>query len=158
MAQDDSEVESLQREVEYLRSSHVELCREHRAEIKERDERLHKRGQRAEKAERLVATIKRARIELQEDLRIVNDKVEMSGLEVGHLKRELQRAREQNHASKLRIKNLEADLKEASRTNPGTVDLRLKIKRLCKKYHPDHGVGKVCSTEVTRDLVSLLTD
>ena len=49
MAQDGSEVESLQREVEYLRSSHVDLCREHRAEIKERDERLHKRGQRLQK-------------------------------------------------------------------------------------------------------------
>ena len=105
----------------------------------------------------LGVTLKRARIELQEDLRIVHDKVEMSGLEVGHLKRELQRAREQNRAAKLRIKSLETDLEEASRTNPST-DLRRKIKKLCVKYHPDHGVGKVCSTEVTRDLVSLLTD
>ena len=157
MAQDGSEVESLQREVEYLRSSHVDLCREHRAEIKERDERLHKRGQRVEKAERLVATLKRARIELREDLRIAKDKVEMSGLEVGHLKRELQRAREQNRAAKLRIKSLETDLEEASRTNPST-DLRRKIKKLCVKYHPDHGLTKVCSAEVARDLIELLSD
>jgi len=157
MARDGSEVESLQREVEYLRSSHVDLCREHRAEIKERDERLHKRGQRAEKAERLVATLKRARIELREDLRIANDKVEMSGLEVGHLKRELQRAREQNRAAKLRIESLETDLEEASRTNPST-DLRRKIKKMCVKYHPDHGLTKVCSAEVARDLIELLSD
>ena len=110
-----------------------------------------------EKAERLVATLKRARIELQEDLRIANDKVEMSGLEVGHLKRELQRAREQNRAAKLRIKSLETDLEEASRTSPST-DLRRKIKKLCVKYHPDHGLTKVCSAEVARDLIELLSD
>ena len=72
-----------------------------------------------------MAALKRARSELQEDLRIVNDKVETSGLEVGHLKRELQLAHEQNHASKLRIEKIEADLEEALITNPGT-DLRRK--------------------------------
>ena len=155
MARDGSEVESLQRELDYLRSSHVELCHEHREEIKGLDERLHKRGQRVEKAERLVATLKRARSELREELRIINLKVEKSGLEVGHLKREIQREREQNRASKQRIESLKEELKEASRTNPGT-DLRRKIKRLCVKYHPDHGLTKVCSAEVARDLIDLL--
>ena len=110
-----------------------------------------------EKAERLVATLKRARSELREELRIINLKVEKSGLEVGHLKREIQREREQNRASKQRIESLKEELKEASRTNPGT-DLRRKIKRLCVKYHPDHGLTKVCSAEVARDLIELLSD
>ena len=157
MARDGSEVESLQREVEFLRSSHVELCREHREEIRAKEESLHKRLQRMEKAEKTVVTLKRARYDLEEQLRIVNDKVEESGLEAAHLKRELQRAREQNRAAKLRIESLETDLEEASRTNPST-DLRRKIKKMCVKYHPDHGLTKVCSAEVARDLIELLSD
>ena len=157
MAQDGSEVESLQREVEFLRSSHVELCREHREEIRAKEESLHKRLQRMEKAEKTVVTMKRARYDLEERLRIVNDKVEESGLEAAHLKREIQLAREQNRVSKRRINKLETELEQASRTNPGT-DMRRRIKKLCVKYHPDHGLEKVCSAEVARDLIELLSD
>ena len=157
MVLEDPDVESLQREVEYLRSSHVELGREHSAEMKELDKRLEKRLQRAVKAERAVAALKRARRALQEELRIANDKVETSGLEAGHLKREAQLARKQAQAARLQIQDLEADLEEALRTNPGA-NLRLRIKRLCVKYHPDHGVTKLSSAEVARDLVDLLSD
>ena len=157
MARDGSEVESLQREVEFLRSSHVELCREHREEIRAKEESLHKRLQRMEKAEKTVVTMKRARYDLEERLRIVNDKVEESGLEAAHLKREIQLAREQNRVSKLRINELERELEQASRTNPG-MNMRRRIKKLCVKYHPDHGLEKVCSAEVARDLIELLSD
>lgn len=64
---------------------------------------------------------------------------------MGHLKRELHLARKENHASKLRMNDVEVLLEEALRTNPGT-DLRRKIKRLCIKYHPDRGVTNVSST------------
>ena len=154
---DDSDIDSLQREVKYLRSSQLELCREHREEIKAKDESLHKRLQRIEKAEKTVATLKRGRYDLEEQLRIVNDRAEELGLEAAHLKREIQLAREKNRVSKRRINKLETELEQASRTNPGT-DLRRRIKKLCVKYHPDHGLEKVCSTEVARDLIELLSD
>ena len=155
MVFDDSDIDSLQREVKYLRSSQLELCREHREEIKAKDESLHKRLQRMEQAEKKAVNLKRARYDLEEQLRFLNDQLEESGLEAAHLKRELQRAREQNRAAKLRIESLETDLEEASRTNPST-DLRRKIKKMCVKYHPDHGLTKVCSAEVARDLIDLL--
>ena len=157
MVLDDSDVELLQREVEYLRSRHVELDREHSAEMKDKDKRLEKRLQRAEKAGREVAFLKRARSDLQEELRIANDKVETSGLEGGHLKREVQLARKHTNAAKLQVKDLQADLEEALSTNHNA-NLRLKIKRLCVKYHPDRGVTKLSSTEVARDLIDLLVD
>ena len=83
-----------------------------------------------EKADRAVATLKRDRHRLQEELRIANEKVETSRLEMGHQKREVQLAREQNHAAKRKIKGLEADLEEAMITN-ANANLRLKIKLLC---------------------------
>ena len=60
-------------------------------------------------------------------------------------------------AARLQIQDLEADLEEALSTNPGA-NLRLRIKRLCVKYHPDHGVTKLSSAEVACDLVDLLSD
>ena len=153
---DSTDVESLLREVEYIRSSHVELRREHRVELEEKDERLHKRLKRAEKAERAVATLKRTRHRLQEDLRVSNDKVETSRLEVGHQKREVQLAHEQTHAAKRKIKDLEVDLEEAMITNINA-NMRLNIKRLCLKYHPDRGDTILTSTEVARDLIELLS-
>ena len=110
-----------------------------------------------EQAEKKVVNLKRARYDLEEQLRIVTDKVAESGLEAAHLKREIQLAREQNRVSKRRINKLETELEQASRTNPGT-GMRRRIKKLCVKYHPDHGLEKVCSAEVARDLIELLSD
>ena len=100
--------------------------------------------------------MKRTRHRLQEDLRVSNDKVETSRLEVGHQKREVQLAHEQTHAAKRKIKDLEVDLEEAMITNTDA-NLRLKIKRLCVKYHPDRGDTILTSTEVARDLIELLS-
>ena len=80
MARDDgAELESLKREVKYLRSEHVALGREHRKEMTEKEGMLAKRLKRAEKAEQLVSTLKRGRNELQQQLRAANDQVEGSG-------------------------------------------------------------------------------
>ena len=58
----------------------------------------------------------------------------------------------ETNAAKQRIK----DLEEALMTNP-SAKLRLKIKLLCVKYHPDHGDTMLSSTEVARDLIELLS-
>ena len=69
MVRDDgAELESLKREVEYLRSEHVALGHEHRKEMNEKEGMLTKRLKRAEKAEQLVSTLKRGRNELQQQL------------------------------------------------------------------------------------------
>ena len=49
------------------------------------------------------------------------------------------------------------ELEEALTTNP-SAQLRLKIKLLCVKYHPDHGQTTLSSAEVARDLIELLSD
>ena len=58
---------SLEREVEFLRS----ISREHNAELRDRDEKLHKCRQRAEKTDQAVATLKRARYELLRSTRLI---------------------------------------------------------------------------------------
>ena len=144
---------SLEREVEFLRS----VTRNHDAELRERDEKVHKWRQRAEKAEQAVVTLKRTRYELEESLRIKDGRNETLGLEMGQFKRELQLARKGNRASKERIKELEEDLQEALLTT--NANLRLKIKRVCVKYHPDRaGNTMLSSTEVARDLIDLLSE
>ena len=49
------------------------------------------------------------------------------------------------------------ELEEALTTHP-SAQLRLKIKLLCVKYHPDHGQTMLSSAEVARDLIELLSD
>lgn len=143
---------SLEREVEFLRSS----SRDHGAELRERDEKVHKWSQRAEKAEHAVITLKRTQHELEESLRIKNDRNETLGLKLGQFKRELKLTRKGNRASKERIRELEEDLQEALVTT--NANLRLKIKKLCVKYHPDRaGNTMLSSTDVARDLVDLLS-
>ena len=95
-----TDVESLKREVEYLQYEHVELVRTHAAEMKEKDSSLAKRLKRAEKAERLVSTLKRNRNELEVALRNANDEVKRSGLEIGYLKREIKVLRSKPHEAK----------------------------------------------------------
>ena len=145
---------SLEREVEFLRS----ISREHNAELRDRDEKLHKCRQRAEKTDQAMATLKRARYELQDSLRVKNDRIETLGLETGQLQRELQLTRKENHASKERIREVEVDLEEALLTRT-SANLRIKIKKLCVKYHPDRaGHTMLSSTAVARDLIELLTE
>ena len=107
MARDDgAELESLKREVEYLRSEHVALGHEHRKEMNEKEGMLAKRLKRAEKAEHLVSTLKRGRNELEQQLRAANDQVEGSGLEIGHLKREVKLLRTRSAEAKVRVADL----------------------------------------------------
>lgn len=149
---DQAEVESLKREVDYLRSEHVKRGHEHRQEMKEKEDSLAKRLKRAEKAERLGSTLKRGRNELQVQLRVANDIVERSALKIGHLKREVNILSEGFSEAKTQI----ADLELALATDPNA-KLRFKIKRLCLRYHPDKAsVTALSSEDVTRDLLELL--
>ena len=151
-ADDGAELESLKREVEYLRSEHVALGHEHRKEMNEKECMLAKRLKRAEKAEQLVSTLKRGRNELEQQLRAANDKVEGSGLEIGHLKREVKLLRTRSAEAKVRV----ADLELALAKDPNA-KLRFKIKALCLKYHPDKASATtLTSEEVARDLLELL--
>ena len=122
-----AEVESLKREVDYLRSEHVKRGHD-RQEMKEKEDSLAKRLKRAEKAERLGVTLKRGHNELQVQLRVANDIVERSALKIGHLKREVKILSEGFSEAKTLI----ADLELALTTDPNA-KLRFKIKRLCRR-------------------------
>ena len=132
MVRDDgAELESLKREVEYLRSEHVALGHEHRKEMNEKAGMLTKRLKRAEKAEQLVTTLKRGRNELEQQLSAANDQVEGSGLEVGHLKREVKLLSTRSTEAKVRVADLELAL-----ANDPNAKLRFKIKTLCLRVVP----------------------
>ena len=148
-ADDGAELESLKREVEYLRSEHVALGHEHRKEMNEKEGMLAKRLKRAEKAEQLVNTLMSSN---RQQLRAANDQVEGSGLEIGHLKREVKLLRTRSAEAKVRV----ADLELALAKDPNA-KLRFKIKALCLKYHPDKASATtLTSEEVARDLLELL--
>ena len=149
MVKDESEVDALKRRVDYLQGQHVTLGREHRDEMESKNLILTKRQKRIEKLERDSTSLKRERYNLQTSLRAANDRIEISGLEIGHLEREVKRLRE----AKQRVR----DLEEAVAANPNA-KLRLKIKQLLLKYHSDHRVSTTThnNEEVTRDLVDLL--
>ena len=149
MVKDESEVDALKRRVDYLQGQHVTLGREHRDEMESKNVILTKRQKRIEKLERDSTSLKRERYNLQTSLRAANDRIEISGLEIGHLEREVKRLRE----AKQRVR----DLEEAVAANPNA-KLRLKIKQLLLKYHSDHRVSTTThnNEEVTRDLVDLL--
>ena len=148
MVRNESNMDALKREVDWLRCEHVRLGREHRKELETKDAALMKRRKQVDKLERESTAWKNERYNLQTSLRIANDGFEISGLEIGHLKRELTRL----SAAEERIKELE----EAMAGDPNT-NLRLKIKQLLLKYHPGHmSTITLNNEEVTRDLVELL--
>ena len=149
MVKDESEVDVLKRRVDYLQEEHVILGREHRDEMESKNVILIKRQKRIEKLERDTTSLKREQYNLQTSLRASNDRIDISGLEIGHLEREVKRLCE----AKQRVR----DLEEAVAVSPNA-KLRLKIKQLLLKYHPDHRVSKTThnNEEVTRDLVDLL--
>ena len=96
--------------------------------MKEKEDSLAKRLKRAEKAERLGATLKRGHNELQVQLGVANDICERSALKIGHLKREVNILSEGFSEAKTQIEDLELALA----TDPNA-KLRFKIKRLCRR-------------------------
>jgi len=148
MVKTESELDRLKREVNWLQRKHVLVGREHREEMVAKDELLRKRLKRIDALERESAALKKERHDLQITLRAEKDELERSGLEIGHLKEELMRL----NAAEQRVRDLEEAVAGAPNAN-----LRLKIKQLLLKYHPDHrSTATLNNEEVTRDLVELL--
>ena len=149
MVKTESELDRLKREVNWLQRKHVLVGREHREEMVAKDELLRKRQKRIDALERESTALKKERHDLQITLRAEKDELERSGLEIGHLKEELMRL----NAAEQRVR----DLEEAVAGGAPNANLRLKIKQLLLKYHPDHrSTATLNNEEVTRDLVELL--
>ena len=148
MVKTESELDRLKREVNWLQRKHVLVGREHREEVVAKDELLRKRQKRIDALERESTALKKERHDLQITLRAEKDELERSGLEMSHLKEELMRL----NAAEQRVRDLEEAVAGAPNAN-----LRLKIKQLLLKYHPDHrSTATLNNEEVTRDLVELL--
>ena len=148
MVKTESELDRLKREVNWLQRKHVLVGREHCEEMVAKDESLRKRQKRIDALERESTALKKERHDLQITLRAEKDELERSGLEIGHLKEELMRL----NAAEQRVRDLEEAVAGAPNAN-----LRLKIKQLLLKYHPDHrSTATLNNEEVTRALVELL--
>ena len=139
---DEPTIPSLTRSVEYMKRRHAEIIREHSVI----QGRYMKNKAVAEKE---IRALKKERFEIGEKLRRTEDKFTVLTLEAGHMKEELKRLR----GVEKRVQELE----EALAINPDA-NLRLSLKRLIIKYHPDkHSATVPLDNEtVTRDLVELL--
>ena len=101
------------------------------------------------KANKENAALKKQRFELNEKLSRTEDKLTILTLEAGHMNEELKRL----SGVERRVQELE----EALAVNPDA-NIRLRVKQLLAKYHPDkHSAAVPLDNEaVTRDLVALL--
>ena len=101
------------------------------------------------KANKENATLKKQRFELKDQLSRTSDKLTILTLDAGHMKEELKRL----SGVERRVQELEAALAVSPDAN-----IRLKVKHLIAKYHPDkHATAVPLDNEtVTRDLVELL--
>ena len=139
---DEPTIPSLTRSVEYLKRQHVAITNEHSVI----QSRYLKNKAVAEKE---IRALKKERFDIGEKLQRTEDKFTVLTLEAGHMKEELKRLR----GVEKRVQELE----EALAVNPDA-NLRLSLKRLIVRYHPDkHSATVPLDNEtVTRDLVELL--
>ena len=138
---DEPSIRSLKTELEFMQKRQVATAREHCI--------IHNRyTKNMEKAEKENRALKKARFEIGEKLQRTEDARSILALEVEHRNEELKRLRS--------IEKRAEELEEALAVNPDA-NLRLKIKQLLLKYHPDHrSTATLNNEEVTRDLVELL--
>ena len=139
---DEPSIRSLKTELEFLQKRQVATAREHCI--------IHNRyTKNMEKAEKENRALKKARFDLAEKLTRTEDARSILALEVQHRNEELTRLRG--------IEKRAEELEEALAVNP-EANIRLKVKHLIAKYHPDkHATAVVLDNEtVTRDLVELL--
>ena len=139
---DEPTIPSLTRSVEYLKRQHVAITKEHSVI----QSRYLKNKAVAEKE---IRALKKERFDIGEKLQRTEDKFTVLTLEAGHMKEELKRLR----GVEKRVQELE----EALAVNPDA-NLRLSLKRLIVRYHPDKNSATVPldNETVTRDLVELL--
>ena len=135
-------IRSLKTELEFMQKRQVATAREHCI--------IHNRyTKNMEKAEKENRALKKARFEIGEKLQRTEDARSILALEVEHRNEELKRL----SGVERRVQELE----EALAVNP-EANIRLKVKHLIAKYHPDkHATAVPLDNEtVTRDLVELL--
>jgi chromosome segregation ATPase len=141
-----TDLESLQRQIRFLSAEVARVERERDKRLNDKELVIMKKNTRNERTQRAFSKLKAEHNRLQEEA-VVN--VHHSA----QLKHEINVLCVENDATKQRIK----DLEDAFMTNPDA-KLRLKIKLLCVKYHPDRaGTTTLSSTEVARDLIVLLS-
>ena len=135
-------IRSLKTELEFMQKRQVATAREHCI--------IHNRyTKNMEKAEKENRALKKARFEIGEKLQRTEDARSILKLEVEHRNEELKRLR----GIEKRVEELEAALAVSPDAN-----IRLKVKHLIAKYHPDkHATAVALDNEkVTRDLLELL--
>ena len=135
-------IRSLKTELEFMQKRQVATAREHCI--------IHNRyTKNMEKAEKENRALKKARFDLSEKLTRTEDARSILALEVQHRNEELTRLR----GIEKRAEELEAALAVSPDAN-----IRLKVKHLIAKWHPDkHATAVPLDNEtVTRDLVELL--
>ena len=139
---DEPTIPSLTRSVEYLKRQHVAITNEHSVI----QSRYLKNKAVAEKE---IRALKKERFDIGEKLQRTEDKFTVLTLEAGHMKEELKRL--------CGVEKRVQELEEALAVNPDA-NLRLSLKRLIVRYHPDkHSATVPLDNEtVTRDLVELL--
>ena len=139
---DEPTIPSLTRSVEYLKRQHVAITKEHSVI----QSRYLKNKAVAEKE---IRALKKERFDIGEKLQRTEDKFTVLTLEAGHMKEELKRL--------CGVEKRVQELEEALAVNPDA-NLRLSLKRLIVRYHPDkHSATVPLDNEtVTRDLLELL--
>ena len=134
---------SLKSAVDYMKRMHAENEREHNRICSANRKLL-------DKANKENLTMKKQRVELDDKVRCTEYKLSILTLEAGHMKEELERLS--------RVEQRVQELEEALAVSPDA-NLRLKIKILLVKYHPDKQHSETLqldSETITRDLVELL--
>ena len=140
---DEPSMRSLKSAVAYMKRMHVENEREHNRICSANRKLL-------DKANKENSTMKKQRVELDDKVRRTEYKLSILTLEAGHMKEELERLS--------RVEQRVQELEEALAVSPDA-NLRLKIKILLVKYHPDKQHSETLpldSETITRDLVELL--
>ena len=148
-----TESESLYRQIRFLSGEVARVERERDKRLNDKDLVIIKKHSWNERTQKAFAKLKAEHGQLKETARILREEAQANGHRTTQLQNELKVLCAETDAAKRRIKELE----EALTTNP-SAQLRLKIKLLCVKYHPDHGQTMLSSAEVARDLIELLSD
>ena len=133
-------------EVSFLQSQLAAARRERERDAQSFQKKHLKNFKRAE-------AIRNRNVELKKELMLVNSRLSLTTANVEAMKRSIDRLTLEIEEVRARCNEME----EALSRQPGAT-LRLEIKRLCSKYHPDKtgDAGCVRCADVIRDLVGLL--
>lgn len=147
-----TELDSLRRQVEHFSQRMARNDRDHFEEIKSKDNIIAKKMKRTHILEGSIKTLTTEKYNLKESLQHVSANFEAKNYELKQLKKECKVLCDDKDATTSRLKMIE----EVLERQPGA-QLRMKIKLLCLKYHPDrHELNPLNNVDVTRDLIELL--